>query len=131
MAGYVMIKDKITGQDLRNLQQPGVRLTVKLDLTHFQEEKPIHLDIELDFGKWKPGAEMAAMLSQFKQKYTSTYGKLRVGEYSPNNTRLGVKHEAPAFGGSVIADATNAHAAKAAMEKAKAGEKMGMFLLKY
>ncbi|HEY4330083.1 MAG TPA: hypothetical protein VGN88_10140 [Phycisphaerae bacterium] len=131
MAGDVTITDRITKQDFDNLVALGVRVKVLLDLSHAKSDKPVHLDIELDFPVGKP-EEMAAMLSKFKQKYASTYGKLRLGQFNlVTKKRISAKYEAAAFGGSVVAEATNKFELQKALEAAKAGGKAGMIEVKY
>jgi hypothetical protein len=120
MAADVTITDRITRQDFRNLAAFGVRIKVLLDLTHAKTVKPIHLDIELDFNNTKP-PDTTTMLSQFKQKYTSTYAKLRLGQFDPRKKHLSAKYEAAAFGESVVKEASNARALEAALKSAKEG----------
>ena len=120
MAGDVIIKDRITREDFRNLAAFGVGVKVLLDLTHAKTDKPIHLDIELDFNNTKP-SDTATMLSQFKQKYTSTYAKLLLGKFDPRKKHLSAKYEAAAFGGSVVKKASNAKELEAALNAAKSG----------
>ena len=135
MAGDITIKDKITGVDIRNLKAFGIGVIVKVDMSHAKEEKPLHLEIELDFTRFgKEKKEVLEKLSPFKQKYGSTYIKFRFGEFAklPGELKkVSAKYEVAAFGGSVLADASNARALQAAIQEAKAGAKKGVIEVKY
>jgi len=123
MAGDIIIKDRITSQDFRNLDAVGVVAKVLLDLTHAKSQKPIHLDIQLDFGQIDAD-KLKLRLSELKQKYTSTYGKLRFGEFERlkgSLKKISATYEAAAFGGSVVAEAKNARELQKALEDAKRG----------
>jgi hypothetical protein len=101
MAGDIIIKDRITSQDFRNLDAVGVVAKVLLDLTHAKSQKPIHLDIQLDFSQIDAD-KLKLRLSELKQKYTSTYGKLRFGEFEKlkgSLKKISATYEAAAFGG--------------------------------
>jgi hypothetical protein len=135
MAGDIVVKDKITGADIRNLKAFGVGVIVKVDLSHAKEEKPMHLEIELDFTRiGKEKKEILEKLSPFKQKYGSTYSKFRFGEFaklSGELKKVSAKYEVAAFGGSVLADASNARGVQEAIQEAKDGAKKGMIEVKY
>lgn len=142
MAGDVTITDRVTAQDFRNLKAVGIKVKVLLDLSHDLPKKspgepadealrkPLHLDIELDFSAWAD-SERARKVSEFKQKFTGTYGKLRLGQFNPARKNWTAKYEAAAFGGSVVAEATNAHQLKEAIAALHAGKKGGMMEVKY
>ncbi len=49
MAADVIIDNKITINDIRNIRKCGITVTVLLDLTHASSAKPIHLDFRLEF----------------------------------------------------------------------------------
>ncbi|MGK0309220.1 MAG: hypothetical protein ACJAT5_000435 [Lentimonas sp.] len=130
MGGDISIPDKFNFEDIKNLRKFGIIVKVILDLSHTLNEKPVHLDIELDFNT-SDLESFNALISNVKQRQTSTYVKLWIKKLKPKKKSYTGKIEVKSFSNSIIKNAGNKSDLQKALKEHKAsGKELGMLEVK-